>query len=223
MKDDSMRAPDDDQLGAVVESFLDRFRRGERPPLEELAARYPELASQIRELIPALVELEQHRERSRDLKPSAAGRGSFTDSQEEGPWPEQLGDYLIIRRIGGGGMGVVYEAEHESLKSRVALKVVHPRFRADPKYLRRFHAEARTAAGLHHTNIVSVFDYGDHDGVCFYAMQFIVGQPLDHVLADIRRLRDQGHKPMSRTTPMRFTRSPNGSAAARHRPLWPVS
>ncbi len=100
--------------------------------------------------------------------------------------------------IGGGGMGVVYEAEHESLKNRVALKVVHPRFRADPKYVRRFHAEARVAAGLHHTNIVSVFDYGDHDGVCFYAMQYIQGQPLDHVLADIRRIRDestdaQGH------------------------------
>ena len=89
-------------------------------------------------------------------------------------------------------MGVVYEAEHESLKSRVALKVVHPRFRADPKYLRRFHAEARLAAGLHHTNIVSVFDYGDQDGVCYYAMQFIEGQPLDRVLADIRRLRDEG-------------------------------
>ena len=74
-------------------------------------------------------------------------------------------------------MGVVYEAEHESLKSRVALKVVHPRFRADPKYLRRFHAEARVAAGLHHTNIVSVFDFGDHDGVCYYAMQYIGASP----------------------------------------------
>ncbi len=192
MKDESIAAPDDDQLGAVVESFLDRFRRGERPPLTELMARNPELASQIRELIPALVELEHHREQSADLRPSAAGRRNFSASCAEGPWPERLGDYLIIRRIGGGGMGVVYEAEHESLKSRVALKVVHPRFRADPKYLRRFHAEARVAAGLHHTNIVSVFDYGDHDGVCYYAMQYIEGQPLDHVLSGIRRLRDEG-------------------------------
>ena len=194
MKDESVTAPDDDQLDAVVESFLDRFRRGERPPLTELMARYPELASQIRELIPALVELEQHGERSPDWRPSAAGRRTITDSHEEGAWPEQLGDYLIIRRIGGGGMGVVYEAEHESLKSRVALKVVHPRFRADPKYLRRFHAEARVAAGLHHTNIVGVFDFGDHDGVCYYAMHYIQGEPLDHVLADVRRLRDEGTK-----------------------------
>ena len=93
-------------------------------------------------------------------------------------------------RLRGGGMGVVYEAEHESLKSRVALKVMHPRFRADPKYLRRFQVEARLAAGLHHTNIVTVFDYGAQDGVCYYAMQFIQGQPLDRILADIRRLQD---------------------------------
>ena len=57
-----MAAPDDDPLGAVVESFLDRFRRGERPALTELMAQHPELAGQIRELIPALVELEQHGE-----------------------------------------------------------------------------------------------------------------------------------------------------------------
>jgi WD40 repeat protein/tetratricopeptide (TPR) repeat protein len=92
-------------------------------------------------------------------------------------------------------MGVVYEAEHESLKSRVALKVMHPRFRADARYLRRFHAEARLAAGLHHTNIVSVFDYGEQGGVCYYAMQFIHGQPLDLVLADIHRLRDEATSP----------------------------
>jgi serine/threonine protein kinase/WD40 repeat protein len=192
MNGGSMTAPDDDQLGAVVESFLDRFRRGEQPALTELMARHPELAGQIRELIPALVELEQHVEQPNECKPAPAPPGNLSDTCEEGPRPKRLGDYLIIRRIGGGGMGVVYEAEHESLKNRVALKVVHPRFRADPKYLRRFHAEARLAAGLHHNNIVSVFDYGDHDGVCYYAMQYIKGQPLDHVLAGIRRLRDEG-------------------------------
>ena len=88
-----------------------------------------------------------------------------------GPWPERLGDYRILRFIGEGGMGVVYEAVRESLKNRVALKVMHPRFRASPAYLRRFHTEARSAARLHHTNIVPVFDYGEHDGVCYYAMQ----------------------------------------------------
>ena len=86
-------------------------------------------------------------------------------------------------------MGVVYEAVRESLKSRVALKVMHPRFRASTGYLRRFHNEARSAAQLHHTNIVSVFDYCEHDGVCYYAMQYIAGHSLDQILADVRRLR----------------------------------
>jgi WD40 repeat protein len=86
-------------------------------------------------------------------------------------------------------MGVDYDAEHESLKNRVALKVMHPRLRASAGFLRRFHNEARSAAQLHHTNIVSVFDYGEHDGVCYYAMQYIAGHSLDEILIDVRRLR----------------------------------
>jgi serine/threonine protein kinase/WD40 repeat protein len=103
--------------------------------------------------------------------------------------PERLGDYDIRRVIGEGGMGVVYEAEHESLRTRVALKVMHPRFRTDPTYMRRFRTEARSAARLHHTNIVPVFDYGDHDGICYYAMPLITGVGLDQVLQDVRRIR----------------------------------
>ena len=66
---------------------------------------------------------------------------------------------------------------------------MHPRFRDRADYLRRFHNEARSAAQLHHTNIVSVFDYGEHDGVCYYAMQYIAGHSLDQILTDVRRLR----------------------------------
>ncbi len=101
----------------------------------------------------------------------------------------RLGGYRIERELGRGGMGVVYEAEHESLKNRVALKVMHPRFRDDGTYVRRFRIEARAAAKLHHTNIVPVFDYGEQDGVCYYAMQCIVGVSLERVLEDVRRLR----------------------------------
>ena len=102
-------------------------------------------------------------------------------------------------------MGIVYEAEHESLKSRVALKVMHPRFRADRAYVRRFQTEARSAAKLHHTNIVPVFDYGEQDGVCYYAMQYIVGVGLERVLEDVRRLRERGRASDARAgtgTPM---------------------
>ena len=88
-------------------------------------------------------------------------------------------------------MGIVYEAIRESLRSRVALKIMHPRFRDNPGYLRRFHVEACAAASLHHTNIVSVFDYGETDGVVYYAMPYIAGQGLEKVLQDVKRIRDE--------------------------------
>jgi serine/threonine protein kinase/WD40 repeat protein len=182
----------DDRVGLVVEAFLTRFRKGERPSLAELVTLHPELAEELQAIIPALVELEQ----------IGGSTGSMAADRPEGPnaaagnHPDSLGDYKIIRRIGGGGMGEVYEAEHQSLKSRVALKVMHPRFRSDEKYLRRFNIEARSAAGLHHTNIVTVFDYGEQGGVCYYAMQYIDGQPLDCVLNDLRRLKANGSEPI---------------------------
>src|SRR5262245_35873087 len=90
--------------------------------------------------------------------------------------PKALGPYRIVRRVGSGGMGVVYEAVHTGLDKRVALKVL-PRELAAAR-LERFLREARTAAALHHTNIVPVFDVGQVDGVPYYAMQLIDGTPL---------------------------------------------
>ena len=191
---------EDDGLGPVVESFLERLRRGERPSLTELINRNPDLADQLRELIPALVEMEHLGGPAGPLdRPRLEGAGR--SGAGGGPLPERLGDYRILRRIEGGGMGVVYEAEHKTLKNRVALKVMHPRFQDDERYRRRFFVEARAAAGLHHTNIVSVFDFGEQDGVCYYAMQFIQGQPLDRVLDDLRRLRDRDARCERRSPP----------------------
>ena len=196
-----------DPLGLILDSFLARFRKGERPSLTEYIARYPALADEIRELLPALVEIEQlgsvggasraglgeprpvpGSPSATDALDPAAGPAAGT-STSVGAFPQRLGDYRILRTIGAGGMGVVYEAVRESLRNHVALKVIHPRFRTHSGYLRRFHNEARSAAHLHHTNIVSVFDYGQHDGVCYYAMQYIAGHSLEEILVDVRRLR----------------------------------
>ena len=181
-----------DPVDQLAEEYLRRRRRGERPTPSEYAARYPELAARILELFPALDLIER-------LKPDHDEMISRPGEEDPGRGPTavaghpgRLGDYQIIRELGRGGMGVVYEAEHESLKSRVALKVMHTGFRTDRTYLRRFQTEARSAAKLHHTNIVPVFDYGEHDGVCYFAMQYIAGVGLDQVLADVRRLRAAG-------------------------------
>src|SRR5204862_7930923 len=90
----------------------------------------------------------------------------------------RLGAYRVLREIGRGGMGVVYEAEQESLGRHVALKVLPSNLHADATRLERFRREARTAARLHHTNIVPVYGVGEHAGTFYYAMQYISGQGL---------------------------------------------
>jgi tetratricopeptide (TPR) repeat protein len=94
-----------------------------------------------------------------------------------------LGDFRIVREIGKGGMGVVYEAEQISLGRRVALKVLPFAATMDQRHLQRFHNEARAAACLHHTNIVPVHFVGCERSVHFYAMQFIEGQSLAELIA----------------------------------------
>ena len=95
----------------------------------------------------------------------------------------QLGDFRIIREVGRGGMGVVYEAEQISLGRRVALKVLPFAATMDPRHLQRFHNEARAAASLHHEHIVPVHAVGCERAVHFYAMQFIDGESLAELIA----------------------------------------
>jgi len=166
----------------LAEEFLDRKRRGERPTLQEYLDRHPELAEEIRDLFPALLMME-------DLGESSGGTtGAPADGAAASPRLERLGDYRILHEVGRGGMGVVYEAEQESLGRRVALKVLSAGALLDPQQVRRFEREARAAARLHHTNIVPVFGVGCQDGHHYFVMQFIAGVGLDVVLDDLRRL-----------------------------------
>jgi serine/threonine protein kinase/Tfp pilus assembly protein PilF len=175
-----------DPLGRLADEFLQRHRRGERPELTEYAARHPELAEQIRELFPALLMMEGVRPEPEPQPPIVAPAPQ--DS------PLRLGEYRIVREIGRGGMGVVYEAEQESLGRRVALKVLPPGSLGDARHVERFQREARAAARLHHTNIVPVFAVGEEGGTHYYAMQYIEGRPLDDVVAELRRLRAESDR-----------------------------
>ncbi len=103
--------------------------------------------------------------------------------------PQRLGDYLLLRLIGSGGMGMVYEAIQESLGRHVALKTLPFHHLGDATRLERFRREARAAARLHHTRIVPVFGVGEHEGLHYYTMQFIRGHGLDAVLREVKRLR----------------------------------
>jgi serine/threonine protein kinase/WD40 repeat protein/Flp pilus assembly protein TadD len=167
----------------LAEEFLARQRRGERPSLDEYTARYPELAEAIHELFPVLLDMEDAR------LDAAAAAGPVVGPGR--PFPERLGDYRLLRELGRGGMGIVYEAEQESLGRRVALKVL-ARAALTPQQVRRFEREARSAGKLHHTNIVPVFGVGREGSTHYYVMQYIPGQPLDEVLKEVRRQRQRG-------------------------------
>ncbi len=171
---------------ALAEEFLERKRRGEEASPEKYAEQHPELADEILALFPALLMMEDLGGDSAERTGSVLTGGGAIGGVTTG----RLGEFRLLREVGRGGMGVVYEAEQESLGRRVALKVLPQGAITDTKQLRRFEREARSAARLHHTNIVPVFGVGEHDGTHFYVMQFIQGQGLDAVLTELRRLRD---------------------------------
>jgi WD40 repeat protein len=170
----------------LAEEFLERKRRGEKPTLREYLDRHPDLSDEIRELFPALLMMEDLGDSTGATTGSLPGDGTVAVATRL----QRLGDYRILREIGRGGMGVVYEAEQESLGRRVALKVLSAGSLLDSKQVRRFEREAKAAARLHHTNIVPVFGVGHQNGHHYYVMQFIAGLGLDLVLEDLRRLRE---------------------------------
>ena len=151
----------------------------------------PTLADQIRELLPALVMVEK----DLTIDPDPGSNGPQAPPAPAPGVERRLGDYRILREIGRGGMGVVYEAEQVSLGRQVALKVLPSQVAEDRLALERFRREAKSAARLHHSNIVPVFEVGRDGEVAYYAMQFIEGQGLDKVIDELARLRDPGRKP----------------------------
>jgi len=162
----SLNGSERNPVEALADDFLQRRRCGERPTVEEYCHRYPEIADDIRELFPVLIRME-------DLGADSSAGSTGSPAACADARPERLGDFRILREVGRGGMGVVYEAEQESLGRRVALKVLPDASLANTDQVRRFEREARAAARLHHTNIVPVFGVGQEGGHHYYVMQFI--------------------------------------------------
>jgi tetratricopeptide (TPR) repeat protein len=173
--------PSGDRMSQALEDYLEAAEKGTAPPREEFLARYPELAEELDRCLAAL----------RFIGRAAVGPRSVVADIAGVQPPEQavgqLGDFRIIREVGRGGMGVVYEAEQVSLGRRVALKVLPFAATMDSRHLQRFHNEARAAASLDHPHIVHVHAVGCERAVHFYAMQFIDGQTLAAMISDIRQ------------------------------------
>jgi len=169
-----------DPLELLAAEYMERLRLGQRPSIEDYAAQHPDLAAEIRDLFPTIAVTE--RLKARQAR-SSDGRATLGPAQLE-----RLGDFRLIREIGRGGMGVVFEAEQESLGRRVAVKVLPRQVLLDEKHLKRFEREARIAANLHHTNIVEVFGVGEQDGFHYYVMQYIRGAGLDAIISRLAKL-----------------------------------
>lgn len=179
MMDEAPVTDPDSLLGRVANEFLDRLAQGEQPDPEQYANQYPQIAEHIRRTFPAMEVI------GKSLSGDAAADVSVALQPHK-----QLGDFGIVREIGRGGMGVVYEAEQVSVGRRVALKVLPFIALVDDRPLQRFRNEVRAAATLQHPNIVAVYSVGEERGVHYYAMQLIRGQTVASVIAQLRALRD---------------------------------
>jgi serine/threonine protein kinase len=163
----------------LVEDYISRLRNGEDPDIEEYIARCPHEAARLRGLLATVRHLQL-----------AAAALMKTESRPAEPQPGvQLDDFRLVREIGRGGMGIVYEAIQSSLGRQVALKVLAPERAHNPVLVERFRREARAVAGLHHTNIVQVYGVGQAGETSYFAMQLISGQGLDQVLEELRAMR----------------------------------
>jgi serine/threonine protein kinase len=173
---------DRDTVDALAEEFVERRRRGEPATVEEYAARCPDRADEIRALFPTIAAMERHKPRPDE--PPTSGRAGLADLEAGG----YLGEFRLIREIGRGGMGVVYEAEQASLGRRVALKVLAygPGSASDERSRERFQREAKTAARLQHPHIAQVYAVGEERGLHYYVMQLIPGEGFDRVIDELR-------------------------------------
>ncbi|MBL8850971.1 MAG: serine/threonine protein kinase [Planctomycetaceae bacterium] len=165
-------------LDTLISRFLEDLRDGRSPSVEALVQRHPALAAQLRELLPMVAAMEQ-------LKSTQ----EMTPRKVEIPKDfrlERLGDCRMLREIGRGGMGIVYEAEQAPTGRHVAVKVLPWRSDGSSQWRAHFEREARTAASLHHPHIVPVYHYDEEDGWSYYVMHLVEGIGIDEIIRLLR-------------------------------------
>jgi len=159
-----------DAVGDILREWCERRDSGDALDREALLRAHPALAQELSRRLDALDALDR----------ALAARGCPVGA------PKAIGDFEIVRPIGRGGMGVVYEAEQVSMRRRVALKVLSPGFTSSAKAVRRFRREAQAAGRLQHTNIVPIYAMGQEGGYSYYAMELVSGPALSKVIVDLR-------------------------------------
>jgi serine/threonine protein kinase len=169
---------DDPRVLELAKEYQAALDSGSRPDRGRFLARHPDLAVVLGPYLDGLDLLHRGAKALGGTAPPAR--------LDTGLRPgDRLGEFVLVREVGRGGMGVVYEAEQPSLHRRVAVKVLPSNFAADRKRLQRFTVEAQAAAAVAHPHIVPVFAVGEDSGIHFYAMRLIDGSPLDSLAAGI--------------------------------------
>ena len=179
-----------DRFDELAETFSRRLRIGNAPSIDEFINEFQdrmsgELESRIRHLFPILILMECDGSRPDDWSQVGSIEGTIENAIQNYQGPpagRELGDFKIEEEIGRGGMGIVYVARQKSLNRKVALKLLPASSQFDHRRKTRFQHEARSAALLHHTNIVPIFHIGEHEGLCYFVMQHIEGHSLGDVL-----------------------------------------
>ena len=164
-------------IDELIEDFIELLRKGEKIDINTFADRYPEHTVELLELLPLVSDMEK-----------------FNISWDTDNLPElQNSDFKVLKKIGCGGMGNVYEAEQLSLQRHVAIKVLSPRLFDDEEQKQQFVNEAQLIAQLHHPNIIKVIDAKSSGVYCYYIMELIDGTTLDNMqFANVRDVAKTG-------------------------------
>jgi serine/threonine protein kinase len=185
MRHDPGGDPDrEERLTEALLAYVEACQAGREPHRGQFFASYPDLRGELEDFFAGHDEVERLASAMREG--GSPGAGPRSAAGEPAPNFGELGDFRLLREIGRGGMGVVYEAEQIALRRRVALKVLPFAAALDPRQLQRFKNEALAAAHLRHEHIVPVHAVGEERGVHYYAMQFIEGRSLAALIAELR-------------------------------------
>ena len=176
---------EDPRIIRGIQQYREALERGDRPDRDQILKQYPEVAEELAGCLDTLDFVHQVVPQFCDQAEGAKGGTPKSDYIRP---LATVGDFRIVREIGRGGMGIVYEATQLSLNRRVALKVLPFVAVLDPKQLQRFKNEAQAAAALDHPNVVEVYSVGCERGVHYYAMHYIEGQTLASVIHELRQL-----------------------------------
>ena len=176
----SLGEPNDPRVASVLAAYLAELEAGRRPSRDEFLSCYPDIAQSLADWFDIVEFVHSAAESGYADRPKMPCEDAL-------PPETMLGEYRLVRELGRGGMGIVYEAKQVSLGRRVALKVLSGTAALDQLKLQRFRVETQAVAQLNHPHIVPIFAVGSERGSHFYAMQYIEGPTLAEVIHQQRR------------------------------------